>query len=129
MAKGTFPALTAGVIVVTLSACGGSSGSSKDANGVRHDYKAFVHMYLNGKAKQACDTYMTARAKALADAFGGCDKLLGDSPRSEAPSDAQIDRMTVTAKDDEAKTRRPPIAATLSTGTAIGSSISRTEPD
>jgi hypothetical protein len=101
------PALAAASI--GLVACGGSvAGSSRDAQGVRDAYKQFTHLYLNGDADEACNTYMTARARMLVKTLGGsCKELFSEIPRSDAPSDAQIDKMTVTVTDDKATYKLP----------------------
>jgi hypothetical protein len=94
---------------IGLVACGGAAaGSSRDAQGVRDAYKQFTHLYLNGDADKACNTYMTARARMLVKTLGGsCKELFSEIARSDAPSDAQIDKMPVAITDDKATYKLP----------------------
>ena len=86
-----------------LTGCGaGTPGSQQNAEGVRDAYKEFTHLYLNGKADKACNDYLATDAKLMVKAFGGCESLLEGIPRSDAASDAQIAKMSVTVKGDKA---------------------------
>jgi hypothetical protein len=95
---------------VGVTACGSSPvpGSARDAQGVRAAYEKFTHLYLNGKADKACDTYTTARARVLIKTLGAsCPELLSEVPRNEAPSDALIRSMRVTITGDKASYNLP----------------------
>lgn len=65
-----------GASISTAAACGGADPTDKSADGARAAYLDLATLIKDGKAKEACDKYVTKEAQQQLEALGSCALIL-----------------------------------------------------
>jgi hypothetical protein len=99
--------------VVSLAGCGGSSGGSRSASGVRQTLHDLANDLLNGNTSAACSLYSSSAIKDVFHGKSNCEKLLGATTLSSAEKSrlrteaARIDSLPVSIHGNTATVSNP----------------------
>jgi hypothetical protein len=98
---------------VSLAGCGGSSGGSHSASGVRQTLHDLANDLLSGNTSAACSLYSSSAIKEIFRGKSNCEKLLGATTLSSAEKSrlrkeaAKIDSLPVSIHGNTATVSNP----------------------